>query len=87
MKAEIQLRQNYWAKIFDFQEYQVLLTKGVKQTEQSEFEFKATVRINDNEMSNTFGYDDEFDRNCAFNDFDKQMALIFADNCKKYLES
>ena len=87
MSKKTELKQNYWAKLFDFHEYQVVVTKAAKQTDTSEFEFKATVRINGNEMSNTFGYDDEMDMCFAFNDFDKSMALIFADNCKKYLES
>lgn len=77
--------KNQFAKIFDnVSGYQVLVKKQV--SNDGDYEFSSSVWDNDNEYKNTYSYEDDFDRDAAYDMFDSGMAKEFVNAMGSFIK-
>lgn len=69
-------QENQFAKLFQTETHQVLVKKEVSK-EAGEFNFSASIWHEGNEFRQAYGYEDDFDRDAAYDMFDMGMAKQF----------
>lgn len=71
--------KNKFAKLFEFEENQVLVTKHDEEREENEFKVIQTTHCEGLEIAMAVGFDDEAKRDAYFEKYEEKIAIEFLD--------